>query len=124
MTPTLRTVRNSRGDEMNRYLSHKTLQLLKEFHSLARDEVRTLKGKTLVWKKNPTNFALKELNLKGRRCTVVNAEFDALDGKILLRVKTENSNGTGFIESNDIYHRILRTIDYFETPEGGNEDGK
>lgn len=96
-------------------ISKTTWDLLVKMKAKAYEEAATWQGRVLVWKENPTNLGRGELKgLVGRECVVTYTYFDSSTGDIRVRVKTRNKKGDGFIEDNDMFHRIIRPLDTFE----------
>lgn len=90
-----------------------TQRQLKDAHIRAQAEANRWIGKTLIWKLDPSNLGNTEKRLKGRKCEVTSAMYRERDGAILVQVKTRRSDGKGFIDNNDMIHRIYRDVDKY-----------
>lgn len=83
-------------------------------------QAEQLIGKILVWKID-ARYGKKERSFAGRPC-VVRQSTVSDDGEIIVLVNTRNSQGNGFLNNNDRFHRIYRGLHSFEPiedlPEG------
>lgn len=91
-------------------------QQIKSLQDQIQQEANQLKGRVLTWRHPYPACGSKARPYVGRTCEIKDVFVDD-DGEIKVRVKTHTLDGQGFLESNDAFHRVYRSLDAFEPME-------
>lgn len=107
---------------MGVFLSDAAIQAMKDLKRQTEEKANALKGMTLIWRHAYPAVGRKARPYVGRQCEVRDVYIDEYDGEVKVRVRTRTQDGHGFLEDNDAFHRVYRSLEAFEPletlPEG------